>query len=214
MGRAGPSATRLSAERPHAAGTRGMWLRRPQPRHVIGERHVVPAAAAGFLPGPRVKLLVHRVIRFPLNHLAWWVKPSAAAAGPHQRPGGSPAWVAVDVITAGRQARTHQRMAPAPGRARLGCDGRPAGGRRRIFGRRYPSCHRCKRIYPIQASSAGAWCSRGLLWRSHLRAAGVPLPVSAAAVVPGHRGPGSARTEGRTPPNRAAAAISKSSVWA
>jgi hypothetical protein len=64
-------ALRLSAERPHAAGTRGMWLRGPQPRHVNGELHVVPTAAAGFLPGPRVKLLAHRVIRFPLNHLAW-----------------------------------------------------------------------------------------------------------------------------------------------
>jgi hypothetical protein len=191
-----------------------MWLRGPQPRHVIGELHVVPTARAGFLPGPRVKLLAHRVIRFPLNHLAWRVKPSAAAAVPHQWPGGSATWVAVDVVTAGRQARTHQRMAPAPGRARLGCDGWPAGGPRRIFGRRYPSCHRCRRIYPIQASSPGAWCSRGLLWRSYLRAAGVPLPLSAVAVVPGRRGPGSARTEGRTRPNRAAAAISGSSVWA
>jgi hypothetical protein len=107
--------------------SRGMRLRGPQPRPVIGERHVVPAAAAGFLPGPQVTLLVHRVLRFPLDYLAGG-ETQRGRPRAHHRPGGSPAWVAVDVTNAGRGRPGHLAMAPAPGRARLGCGGRPSGG--------------------------------------------------------------------------------------
>ena len=87
----GPGGFAFEFDEPFGGGVR---LGGREPGQVIGERRVPAAGPTQFGPGARVGLPVDRVVGW--RSTVWpGVRPRAWAPGPHQRPGGSPAWAAL-----------------------------------------------------------------------------------------------------------------------